>query len=158
MKRIKKSQMLFVQGHSGEEFQERYNSAINSLAQEGIAVDEKMISIETMSAVILYTRTEEYPENLKDEYALQGIYPTCESCPHFEFFTDISGHCPFLRIRGASGTHYANFDICDTRWREIEEELKDRQERRSYDTTPELRGRTCEGRHKQGAVCACAGR
>ena len=158
MKRIKKSQMLFVKGNTGEEFQERYNNAINNLAQDGISVDEKMISLETMSAVILYTQTDVYPECLKDEYALKDIFPTCgENCPHFEFYNDIEGHCPFLRVHRHAAPHYANLDICDLRWREIEAELKDIEERRAYGKVSELRGRACEGRNKQGSACGCAG-
>lgn len=140
MRRIKKSQMRYVEGVTGHEFQDNYNKAMDELTAANISVDEKMISLEKLSAVILYTEVVEMPENMKDRYALKGIYPTCEECPYFEKLTDYSGICPFMKFR--SGTHYANMDICDKRWKELETMAA--MERRRANEIPEPKGRTGE--------------
>lgn len=143
MKRIKKSQMRYVEGVTGQEFSEQYNKAMEELTAANISVDEKMISLDKLSAVILYTETVEMPENMKDRYALKGIYPTCEDCPYFEKLTDFSGVCPFMTFR--SGTHYANMDICDKRWKELET-IAAMERRGEHETLPKSRCGTCETR------------
>lgn len=149
MRRVKKSQMLYVEGQTGEEFQKSYNTAMDSLTEAHITVDEKMISLDKLSAVILYTQTVEIAENMKDRYAQKGIFPTCGECPYFEAMTAFSGVCPFVSFR--SGTHYSNMDICDKRWKELETIAAS--ERGSVnETIPESGRRTCpEGNYARAA-------
>lgn len=138
MKRIKKSQMRYVGGIDGEELADNFNAAMNELAAQGIAVDERIISLDKLSAVLIFTVTEQYPENLKDKYALKGIFPTCGDCPYFERQTPYSGVCPYLKVKGKTAVHLDSFDICDKRWREIEEEVE--YQRRTHEI-PQFRSR-----------------
>ena len=121
MKHIKKSQMLFVEGITGEDFQRKYNAAMQDLSSKPVAIDDKILSLEKLSAVILYTVSETIPETIKDQYELQGKYPTCGECPHFKFVTNHTGDCPYLKFHKKGGVHFASEDICDRRWKEIEE-------------------------------------
>lgn len=147
MKHIKKSQMLFVEGQTGEDFQRNYNSAMDNFAEQGINVDEKLISLEQRTAVILYTQTVEIAETLKDRYALKGIFPVCRDCPYYEAVTDYTGVCPFLRVdKRGSGNHYADDDICDKRWRELEEQERYQKRRFSKRALSKLGGRACAAR------------
>ena len=150
MKRVKKSQMLFVEGQSGIEFQDNYNSAMERLTAAHIDINEKMISLDKLSAVILYTQTVEIAENMKDRYHLKGIYPTCGECPYFEQVTDYTGVCPFMKFK--SGVHYSNMDICDKRWKELETEAA-MERRRANEEISKLGCGTCEGRPDTREAC-----
>lgn len=138
MLRVKKSQMLFVEGRNGDELMRSYNESMNGLVRSLATVTDNIISIENLSAVILYEVTEEIPETIKDRYALAGIFPKCADCPCF-VPTKYGGTCHRVQ-----GTLRKDDDICKARWAEIE------QERRDYVT--ESDGRDGQARREQSAT------
>lgn len=143
MKTIKKSNMVVIEGSSGADLQNKYNSSMDELTRAGITIEEKIISIEKMSAIILYEETVKIPECLKDEYALRGIYPRCSECPMYVQGLYGTGVCP--RVKGVLRD---DDDICKARWRELEAQL----ERRIY-ATQESTGRDEAQGDDSSAAC-----
>lgn len=117
MFRAKKSQMIYIEGASGADLMRQYNSAMDQLTRRLATVTDKIIDAGKLTAVILYEVTEQVPECLKDEYALEGIFPACSECPHYVDDGHGNGHC-----YRADGRLRHDDEICKMRWREIENE------------------------------------
>ena len=122
MRTCNKSNMIVIEAASGAELESRYNSAMSKLALDGVTVEDRIISLEKLSAIILYAQKVKIPENMKDEFHLKGIFPRCQDCPHY----DGGGRCD--RMRSDSAPIRDDDDICNYRWMELEKEL----ERRTY--------------------------
>ena len=145
MKTVTKHQMRFIEGADGNEFAENYNQTMSELTERGIQVDEKMISLDKLCAVVMFTEKVKIAESLKDRYELSGIHPICEDCPHYESITKFKGVCPYVR-----GDLYHDDAICGKRWAEIEEAIRSAERRvRVNGEVPKLRGRTCQGRRSE---------
>ena len=131
MKAFDKSCMIFVQGETGEDFAEKYNKAMAELTEREIKVEERQISIEKLSAVILYNEKVRIAESLKDRYKLAGIIPVCADCPHYEPVTSYEGECPHANTTRA--LLMAESCICNIRWRELEAIDKAKEERGAHE-------------------------
>lgn len=119
---VQKSNMVVIEAKNGDELMTRYNEEMDGLTRLGITIEEKIISIERMSAIILYSEKVRLPENLKDEFALRNIYPTCSECPYFVPKKYGTGVCPRVR-----GDDLRETDaICKFRWMELEKEFERR--------------------------------
>lgn len=130
---LNKSNMVVIEATSGAELQARYNAEMDKLTADGIKIDDKIISLEKMSVIILYSQKVRIPQNLKDEFTMAGIYPQCQDCPHYDAFGDGNGWCD--RLTKNSLSLRDDTDICNWRWMELERELG----RRKYVTKPESR-------------------
>ena len=140
MQTKKQSSMIVIEGSSGADLQIRYNHAMDELTEIGITIDEKIIDIQKMAAIILYSRTVRLPECLKDEYELQGIFPVCSECKRFRQTAPGRGTCE----RVQRGELLEDEPICRMRWREIEDELMERR----YKSAEQLTRRAREARHQ----------
>ena len=127
MKMFEKSRMIFVQGETGEEFAANYNKAMDELVEREIKVEERQISIDKMSAVILYNEKVHVAESLEDRYKLAGIIPVHRDCPHYEPVTAYEGECKYANT--SRGLLQADTCICSIRWRELEAIDKAKEER-----------------------------
>ena len=123
MFRAKKSQMIYIEGSSGEDLARQYNAAMDGLTRRLATVTDKMIDQAKLSAVILYEVVEQVPECLKDRYELEGIFPTCSECPHYVPGKYGLGECH--RVKGQLRHDDA---ICKARWKEIESEIMERRD------------------------------
>lgn len=114
---MEKSHMVVIEAASGAELEDRYNKAMDELTDVGITIEERMISIEKMSAIILWKKKVKVAECLKDEFELQGIFPRCYDCPHY----DGAGWCE--RLTRNSEPLRDDTEICKFRWYELEKEM-----------------------------------
>lgn len=126
-----KSHMIVIEGSSGEDLQQRYNAAMDELTRIEITIEEKIIDIAKMSAIILYKEKVRLPQCLKDEYALMNVYPTCCECQHYEPEGGGFGRC--FRLRGDQPLRDSD-DFCPMRWAELEKELRERRIVNAADT------------------------
>lgn len=120
----KKSQMLFIEGQTGQDLADQYNAAMATLAERQATVTEKIIDSGKLSAIILYDVTEKIPQSLKDRLELKGIRLTCSECPLYEPLGGGSGWCP--RLSSNSSPLRGEDDICRKRWQELEMEEEER--------------------------------
>jgi len=74
-------QFSIVQGDTAEELTEKLNAKLFDLRTKQPV--EKPVTFEGLIARISYTEKTTAPENLAEEYALQGVKLTCQDCPHF---------------------------------------------------------------------------
>lgn len=76
------NQLKIISAHDPRTFEELYNKAMLDLAKfqpRGTFT----INPDSYSAVIEYTRDVKIPEDIRDEFALQGVEYTCSLCPHY---------------------------------------------------------------------------
>ena len=93
MLRIDKSQMRYLKADTGEELERAYNSLIDRLSRQAVRIEDRIISVDTFAAIILYSFKESIPQCLKDEYELEGVFPKCSDCPHFKDIGHGNGDC-----------------------------------------------------------------
>lgn len=72
-------QFAIVQGDSASQFEEQLNARIRELASKSPSV-----KFDGLTAYISYTETNRIPENIADQYELEGVCFRCGDCPHYE--------------------------------------------------------------------------
>lgn len=81
MKEERYQQFLTVKAEAPELFTEDLNQAIYKLREKSPVVH--FSETDPLCAYVSYTERFEAPENIEDEYELQGVRFTCEMCPMF---------------------------------------------------------------------------
>ena len=64
------------------------NAFLDELADEGIVIDEMIVNPNPLQVTITWTIREIIPENLKEQYALEGIHDLCTKCEYIDIPQD----------------------------------------------------------------------
>ena len=83
MKYVNRKQSLIITGSTAQEFQEKLNEALNSIASNGRKHEIQFNMNMGLCAYILYDERLEIPESIADEYELKGETYDCGECPMF---------------------------------------------------------------------------
>lgn len=79
MKKSSFQQYRIVREDTAQQLTETLNAWMYKLRHK-----HPSVQFEGLTARIEYTETEEDPESIADEYAVQGARFTCQDCPYFE--------------------------------------------------------------------------
>lgn len=79
MRRESYQQYAIVAADSAQELTEQLNAKLRELQGK-----HPKVTFEGLIARVSYSETTEIPEELSDEYELQGVKLTCQDCPLFE--------------------------------------------------------------------------
>ena len=77
-------QIVAISATTAEEFEERFNEKVKSLAGLKIVGRDIDITGNSFSAVITYEVTEHIIDSVADEFHLEGIRYLCRHCPHLD--------------------------------------------------------------------------
>lgn len=80
-------QLKVLHSRDPRDFEKEYNEAMLELAKFD-PQGTYSINPENYSAVIEYTREVKIPEDIRDEFELQGVKYTCSMCPYFKLPED----------------------------------------------------------------------
>ena len=72
-------QFAIVRSDSAPAFEEELNARIRELSDKSPSV-----KFDGLTAYISYTETTRVPENIADQYELEGVCFRCGDCPHYE--------------------------------------------------------------------------
>lgn len=116
MKQERYQQFLTVKAEAPEIFTEDLNKAIYELRDKSPVVH--FSETDPLCAYISFTERYQSPENIGDEYELQGVQFTCEMCPLFTPIMKKNG-TPDARLRYGDcpesefGRTYKDSHACD---------------------------------------------
>lgn len=116
MKSIIKTDIRVIESTNALDFQNNFNRTIQELIETGIEYTTDTHIFESKYTAIFSCKIKlRIPENLKDEYELQGIIKTCEDCPYYEAKTKFKGSCQYCK-----GELYCDDRCCSHYWTELE--------------------------------------
>ena len=97
MKTRKITQMRMVEAKSPTELMYQFNRMMDEISRMNVSAEKPVISLDTLTAYVVYTDYEAIPETRDDYHALQGEHFLCGDCQHFHD-NDLhngSADCPF---------------------------------------------------------------
>lgn len=112
MRTIKRTQMRLVEASSPTELMYKFNQMMNELSESGYRLKEPIISLETLTAYVVYTDEQAIPETREDWHHLKGERFHCGDCKYYhENVRGAYADCPYRH--GLT----ANYDdVCRDFW------------------------------------------
>lgn len=107
------TQMRLVEATSATELMYKFNEMMDAVSRMNANMEKPVISLETLTAYIVYTTQEVVAETREDYHQLRGEHFSCSDCKYFHE-NDLhngSADCPFRHGRTAS---YDN--VCGEFW------------------------------------------
>lgn len=94
MRREQKKEIKVIKEDNPELFEKRVNAVFEQLAKEDIAPGEPLYSLNPLTALIPYERTEYIATSETDKELLKGHTVICRNCGYYESGTDYRiGYC-----------------------------------------------------------------
>ena len=113
MRTRKITQMRLVEASTPTELMYKFNEMMDEISTMSANVKEPVISLETLTAYVVYTEQEVIAENRDDYHSLKGEIFHCSDCKYFHE-NDLhngSADCPFRH------GHTASYDnVCTEFW------------------------------------------
>lgn len=88
MKTITRTQMRLVEAETPTELMVKFNQMLDDLARSKVSFKEPVISLETLTAYVIYTEQEVIAETRADEHSLKGENYHCSDCKHYHEYHD----------------------------------------------------------------------
>lgn len=105
--------MELVEGVSGADLMEKYNSMLDRLEGQKCSISDPVINLDKLIAYVLVTRTTKMPETLGEAHSLNGEYFNCTDCRFFRRDGRGDGNCD---LRKRKGKIHSYDDVCETFW------------------------------------------
>lgn len=112
MRTRKRTQMKLVEAKTPSELMVKFNEMMNEVSDLGLSYKEPVISLETLTAYVVFTDEMAEPETRSDWHSLKGEHFLCGDCKYYhENKVGAHADCPYRHGLTASYD-----DVCKEFW------------------------------------------
>lgn len=120
MKSIRLKKIEVIQTESPDEFQRRFNEAMESLAEFEPEVEFQHFNGKEHCVYITYTEFKEEFDRISDEFHAEGIRYLCSQCPYHEPAEDGRQKHVFCKYADCGMTHLQH-EACEMFYKQVKQ-------------------------------------